>query len=459
MPSTGDEFFLLVGGASSESTTSRITTEGHRYRRKLLDSRAENWRVITELIRDPQLKAVIMVLNRNDYERFLLDDYLTAGNEMLDALQNVPHVIFVHEQVFFAEHERSRESSQNTVDAPLTSTEPVRWYDIMTPEEFFGEVSDETRSAINSSLTSRQLNVLPYRTNAERSIMAGKFLADLDRHMLFRVYIPAGRLYAEEASTLIGLFRDWLNQTGRDSIRQDGYTTPSGHVYEFFGEKPQQAAELSRQFSDFSDFLDSCSSAPETAADGLVAAGVEPMIADQMVAKYAKAGRRLQLDLRQTREQRLLSLRHQMESELLCDDLATERVGSWLSQVVPDAASARVAVLGSPAFGLSPEPATQITVNQQFISSVQGNVIQNLQGTAHLGTEAREILALIHDYGNAQQASLESSLHELEDPEARKPDRLVARQKLRGFLSSLGNQLTTATMSTLQKYLEHRIGL
>ncbi|KWX19662.1 hypothetical protein AFM11_34565 [Mycolicibacterium wolinskyi] len=174
----------------------------------------------------------------------------------------------------------------------------LHWYDEMSSDDFFGEISDDVRTAVNTMLNRRQINVLPYRTNAERSIMAGKFIEDLDRHMLFRVYIPAGRLYAEEASTLLGLFRDWLNQTGRDAIRQDGYTTPAGHVYEFFGEKSQQAWELSRQFSDFSDFLESCHSAPEAALDGLLSAGVEPVVADQMVAKYAKAGRRLQLDLR-----------------------------------------------------------------------------------------------------------------------------------------------------------------
>ncbi|KWX19663.1 hypothetical protein AFM11_34570 [Mycolicibacterium wolinskyi] len=98
-------------------------------------------------------------------------------------------------------------------------------------------------------------------------------------------------------------------------------------------------------------------------------------------------------------------------------------------------------------------------MNQQFISSVQGSVIQNLHGTAHFGPEAREILSIIHELGGAQAASLESSLHELEDPDARKPDRLVARQKIRSFLSSVGNQLTNASITTLQRYLEQRIGL
>lgn len=458
MPLPDEEFFLLIGGANSESTTSRITTEGLHYRRKLLYSRPENWRAIIELLENAQLKAVITVLTGNDYERFLREGYENVGSDLLDALSKVPHVVFIHEKVFFAENERSDEPVKESPATP-NSGMIFHWYDEMSSDEFFGEISDDVRTAVNTMLNSRRMNVLPYRTNAERSIMAGKFIEDLDRHMLFRVYIPAGRLYAEEASTLLGLFRDWLNQTGRDAIRQDGYTTPAGHVYEFFGEKSQQAGELSRQFSDFSDFLESCHSAPEAALDGLLLAGVEPVVADQMVAKYAKAGRRLQLDLRQTREQRLLSLRHQLESELLGDDGEVAGAADWLARIVPDSRNSPAALLGASALNIGAVAPPHITVNQQFFSSVQGSVIQNLHGTAHFGPEAQEILSIIHDFGGAEAASLESSLHELEDPEARKPDRLVARQKVRSFLSSVGNQLTSATISTLQRYLEQRIGL
>jgi hypothetical protein len=347
MTSPNEEFFLIIGGANSESTTSRITAEGLHYQRKLLNSRPENWQTIVELLADPRLKAVIMVLTGNDYDRMLRKGYLTIGEEMLDSLLKVPHVVFVHEQVFFTEHERSNSADQPHYEPPTNSSTTLNWYDDMTPDEFFGEVPEEIRSTVNGMLSTRQVNVLPYRTNAERSIMAGRFIEDLDRHMLFRVYIPSGRLYAEEASVLLGLFRDWLNQTGRDSIRQDGYATPSGQVYEFFGEKPQQAAELSRQFQDFSDFLDSCGSAPDDARDGLVSAGVEPIVAEQMVARYAKAGRRLQLDLRQTREQRLLSLRHQLEAELLGDDTeALAPIVDWLNRLVPDIGGSLLAALG-----------------------------------------------------------------------------------------------------------------
>lgn len=459
MTSTDEEFFLIVGGANSESTTSRITAEGLQYRRKLLYSGPENWRKIIDLLGNSQLKAVIVVVTGNDYMRLVRDEYATVAEQMLDALAKVPHALFVHEYVFFAEDHRAN-PTRRSYEPAATSGVSFNWYDDMTPEEFFGVLPDDVRSAVNEMLTSRQLNVLPYQTNAERSVMAGRFLEDLDRHMLFRIYIPAGRLYAEEASTLLGLFRDWLNQTGRDSIRQDGYSTPSGQVYEFFGEKSQQAGELSRQFQDFSDFLDSCHATPDKAAEGLISAGVAPMAANQMVARYAKAGRRLQLDLRQTREHRLLSLRHQIESEFLGDDPEVpEQAAEWLNQLIPNSAGLPTALLGPSTITPETVASAHVTVNQQFFGSVQGSVFQNIQGTVHLGEEARKLLALIQKYGDLQAGPLQSSVHELEDQDARKPDRIVARQKLRSFLSSLGGKVTDASIATLQKYLEHRIGL
>ncbi|AYJ50536.1 hypothetical protein D8W71_22185 [Rhodococcus sp. P1Y] len=459
MPPT-DKFFLIIGGANSESTTSRITAEGLHYRRKLLHSKPKNWQAIIDILGESRLRAVIVVLTGNDYNRLLDDEYALVADKMLDALAKVPHTIFIHEQVFLQKEQRGTGPTRPEYEPPVNANAGFNWYDDMTPDQFFGEVPDELRDNVNEMLATHQLNVLPYRTNAERSVMAGRFLEDLDRNLFFRIYIPAGRLYAEEASTLLGLFRDWLNQTGRDSIRQDGYSTPSGQVYEFFGEQTQPQGELGRHFQDFSDFLDSCQSAPEEALDGLIAAGVESRAADMMVTRYAKAGRRLHLDLRQTREQRILSLRHQMEEELLTDNsTATAQSIEWLNQVVPDASPAFSALRDLTRLTRQPDSSVQITVNQQFIGTVSGNVLQNLQGTANLGMDAQELLALIRDHGAAQTASLESSLHELEDEQARNSDRVVARQKLRGFLSSIGRSVSAASIATLQKYLENRLGL
>ncbi|MEV0299241.1 hypothetical protein [Nocardia sp. NPDC050710] len=473
MSTSSDEFFLLIG-ANFESTTSRLSANGVRYRTKLLESGPDNWRTIVGFLRDPGIKGAIAVFTGYDYCRFESSNFESVGRDLLDALKDVPHVIFVHEAVFFFEHERTpspldeirreerrqEQQRQEELIEELRRSDPSFDLEFPNPHELFGVVPDEVRARVNEALAFRALNVLPYRTNAERSTMAAQFLDDLDRHLVFRVYIPAGRLYADEASTLIGLFRNWLNQTGRDAVRQDGYSTPAGHVYEFFSENSHGGRDLTLQFQDFSDFLEACSVSPEQAARDLEISGIDRHSADQMVTRYAKAARRLHLDLRHAREQRVLSLRQQFESELIDSQASGLELQRFIDNLVPSENVATM-VMGSQSGWNPTPPASQInvTVNQQVIRNMTGNVVQNLQGTVNLGPDAQQLLELIGTFGGTQASELESAVHEVEDDAARVPDRIVARQKLRRFLSMIGPNISTAAVSTLQKYLESRLGL
>ena len=169
----------------------------------------------------------------------------------------------------------------------------------MTREDFFGEIPNELRQRVNTMLRERGLDVLPYRTNVERS---SSFLEDHERNMLFRLYVPSGRLYAQEAETLLGLFREWLGQMGRKGVRQEGYSTSAGQVFEFFSADEKLRAGLTRDFEDFSSFLDRCIESPEVAERLLTAHGLERDAAKRMVSRFATQARRLSLDLRQRRK-------------------------------------------------------------------------------------------------------------------------------------------------------------
>ncbi|RKN55319.1 hypothetical protein D7193_11550 [Micromonospora costi] len=85
--------------------------------------------------------------------------------------------------------------------------------------------------------------------------------------------------------------------------------------------------------------------------------------------------------------------------------------------------------------------------------------MQHFQGTSKFGTEAKEILALIEAHAGSRTEELVSSLHELEDDDARAEDRLTAKQRLKNFLYYVGGQAGNLGTSLLQKYLELRLGL
>ena len=76
--------------------------------------------------------------------------------------------------------------------------------------------------------------------------------------LLFRVYIPSERLYAAEADRLLSLFRDWLITTRGRGIRQAGYSTASGKMYEFFADSSVIPSDVQREFDSFSSFLTLC---------------------------------------------------------------------------------------------------------------------------------------------------------------------------------------------------------
>jgi hypothetical protein len=99
----------------------------------------------------------------------------------------------------------------------------------------------------------------------------------------------------------------------------------------------------------------------------------------------------------------------------------------------------------------------RIVVHQQFINTVHGIVAHEMSGTANMNPDAAEILSLISEFGGNDKALLESSVHELEDDDARHSDRLAARQRLKGFLVKAGDKIGNVGFAVLQKYLENKV--
>lgn len=311
------EFFLFLGNSDSESATTRVRAGGGFYQIKRLNSGPDNWQKIVELVSSPSNQGTVATLTGNDYALMVSSSHAAVAEQLLDALADRPHVIFVHSAVYLTPEQRAQTRFDAEPEERLHVDVHRRFDDEdyfgMPRDEFFGEVPQEVREQVNMMMAERGLNVLPYQSNVERSILATAFLDDHERNLLFRVYVPSGRLFAAEADTLVRLFQDWLNTTGQGDIRLDGYRTHAGQVFEFFSGTPQPVGGLSRQFQKFSDFLDRCVDAPDAAASDLAGSGIDPLGADLVVARFATAAKRLRLDLEQRREERLLVLKHSFE--------------------------------------------------------------------------------------------------------------------------------------------------
>lgn len=482
MASEPQDFFLFLGSADSESATTRLRASGGRYHKKLLNSRPENWRQIIGMVTSPHNQGTLVTLTGYDYMSMCRDEYEAVTRDLLDALVGCAHVIFVHEAVFLTDEQRDASDSEHVERANLVNVTP-RFTDEdrfgMPKEEFFGDIPDSIRQKVNTTLRDRELNVIPYRTNVERSIIASGFVEDHERHLLFRIYVPSGRLYAQEAETLLGLFRDWLGQTGHSAIRQEGYSTNAGQVFEFFSAEGEPVGGMTRYFRDFSDFLDTCVSSPEAAISRLTVTGVNESVATRIVTRFATQARRLSLDLKQRREERVLGFKHQFENVLLeVEGLQGDVLESVIDELLPlpttlgivlgpDATvhrggrvfAADSVEAGASGDGGQPPSLTVNNFHQQFINEVAGSVVQNVQGTANLGPEARQLMDQILQFGGNDRDQLQTAVHELEDDGARGTDRLAARGRLKRFLADLGNRGLGIGLEVLQKYVEHKVGV
>lgn len=417
------------------------------------------------MITSPHCRGALVVLRRNDYEAMCRPEYEEAARALLDALADRSHVVLVHEAVFLTDEQRAAndvpadEHAREHVVPFGLSDEDRALFESMREEweDPFRAISDATRERVNAMLRDRQLNVFPYRTNVERSIIASGFLEDNERHLLFRFYVPSGRLYAQEAEALLGLFREWLGQTGHSSVRQEGYSTAAGQVFEFFSGDGQPKGGLSRYFEDFSSFLGDCVAMPAAAIAQLIANGVTEDAATIIVSRYATRARRLSLDLKQRREERMLSLKHELENIVLeVDGLKSRNLEAVLDEMLPPPAA--IGVIEGPKMNPSPS-LTVNNFNPQFFNEVSGSVVQNIAGTVNLGAEAKQLLELAATFGGHERTQLETAVHELEDGGARGAERVAARGRLKRFLADLGNRGLGVGLDVLQKYVEHKIGI
>ena len=448
-----EQFFLLMGPTwKDEAVTDKLRASGITYEWKRFNSSPQNWESILALVQQPALIGAVAKLGPDVYNLIATSDYTEIAWHLFRAIGSVANAIFIHEDLL-----------KDYSGPPFNEDDAEKYWRVEELRRHFFSRSDRnTREVVNELFKICQINIVPYRTNAELSVLATAFIDDHEKNLLFRVYVPSGRLFAAEADKLLSLFQDWLNRVGRHNVRQGGYRTPAGEVYEFFGDSALAGDELSREFDDFSDFLNLCIEDAMAAGVLLSQAGIDRTSASDMVMRYGKEVRRLHLDLRQQRESRMLAIRHALESELVeaGNESFVPYIDDLIDNIVPgtrDINAMRLLTLAPPV--PSSLAAASVTINQQVINTVSGAVIQNIQGTVNLGPEAKELLRLAGQFGGQNAAALESAVHELEDQNARVSDRIGARSHLRAFLIQLGGKIEDTALAVLQNYVQSKIGL
>lgn len=465
--------YLGVGTVLSESVTSKIRTAGSTYISKSLSSTPANWMRIAHLLEQPGLTGALVKLTARDFVRIARAEYASAADALFTRLATKPYLLLVHEEVVAPRDlevtagqkiERDSMWEGESEWGEATDWDGLEWNDLAA-REYFGTLPREVREKVERRLSSHGITVTTYKRNAEASVFATAFVDDTHNNLLFRIYVPAGRLYEDEFSRVLELFHDWLGSVKRQTVRQSGYRTPSGRVVEFFGEPGMSSESVSdelREFARFLNIVEDTASAEVMLHD----LGVAPERASELVQRYSRAARRVVVDTKHTRERLILGIRQQLETELVDElpDLSSAELGDLVGRLVPTSpfqaspsTTSLAGLLGANESTSSSTGASPV-INLQIIERVEGIVAQNVNGPITVGTPAADLIELIRQFGGDSVDELETSARELADTGAPPAARLRARERLKNFLTRNGARVEQSLYSSAWKWVVDSLG-
>lgn len=433
---------LLLGWVDHEGILSSLKATGRQYKKKLLDSYPANWATIEMVFKEFEVSAVLGKFSGRVLSLLAHPDYAAVRDDLFKQIGAVPNQIFIYEDLLQGEQ-------SDSFRAELDPYPP-----------------QEERDAAISFLRGHGIEVTPYRTKAEVTVIAEAFLDELDRNLIFRLYVPSGRLWSAEADKFLQLFQDYVAKVDRLAVRLDQKRTDFGVIYEFHGEAPPGEADLSTEFQEFSKLMDLCATDTEAASEILKSKNLNAREVTSILERYSKEVRRLQLDIKHGAESKMVSIRHRLESELI--DLAPtarewEAMTSLVGTVVPTFGHS----LPTPSRALSVQsraassaPA-QITYNfrPQFVNTLNGVIAEEINGNQHFAPEHHQLLELIRLHGGTQAKQLETAVYEVADKGVEPVDRLRAKQRIKAFLVAAGKKTGDMAFSILQKYIEGQLGV
>lgn len=442
-------FYLGIGNVFSESVTSRLKTYDRSYVSKLLRSTPANWWTIAELLAKDDLAGALVKLTGNDYVTLLRPQYYEVREALLARLGDTPHLVLVHEAVAGLPPDTTDEDEDVDWDG-------ITWNDRVA-REHFGDMDSEVQVQVQDLLDLNNIEVTTYKTNAEAAVIAASFVDDLQDDLIFRLYVPAGRLFEDELSRILAMFHHWLGTVKGAQVRQGGYKTASGRVIEFFGDGFGSQDAVRQEFAEFERFLQLIND-PSAASAMLVGLGVDHQYAHELAARYARDARRVLLDARHERDRRMLSIRQQLEAELSEQDLplASDELARLVEALVPVSPLKISLGEGSVRPDSSREPS--ITINTQVVHRAEGIVAQHISGHVVYGTPLDELLTFVRSQATDDNLELEAAAKQVADPGAPTATRLKARQQLKTFLLRNATRLEAAAFSSIWHWLESQVG-
>ncbi|MBH0017345.1 hypothetical protein [Pseudoalteromonas sp. NGC95] len=457
-----EKIVLFLGHADREGVTAKLKAVGTRYKRKMLESTTDNWKTIISFFDQYEVTSVVVKMTNTAFGIFVAPHYGSLVNDLLTRVSKVPNLFLAHESLITGIDSYEQNQRDQKLDDFDPDLEPEYEYMDSFYDGLFTPPDSDTRTSVISLLENYGLTLIPYKKNVELSLLASSFIDQNESNLIFRIYIPAERMWANEAEKLLLLFREYLQKASHLDVRQEQYSTKQGVVHEFYSGDSIDPSILPKEFEEFSTFMDTCVSNPDSASALLVSKNMSSMEVIKIVERYSKEARRLHIDLKQEREMKSLTIKHRLESELgefVRTDEDWASINTLVDSAIPKFNGIDSALLIDRSSLIPVQNNLTVNIKPQIIESVNGVVAQEIIGDQHLGTDAKQLLELIEKFADKNKTELASAVHELVDVSSKKEDRLNAKQKLKGFLLTAGGKAGEVATGLLQTFIENQIGL
>lgn len=439
-----------------EGVTSNLRSSGRQFQAIRLAELA-SWRDIIKVFDNHDVTGVIAKFSVAVLIRLGETSQTRDVVELVERIAPLPHVVFMQHGIYTGEVMRRAEEDAARVldrDSSLRVQEVMIANTLITPSGI-----PKVRRGVEF-LKSSPLRVVVARNDAEITVAAEQFVREAEKGLLFRAYVPSGRIWETEFDRLLTLFKDFLVRVANADVRLEQNKTPYGVSYAFFGEgiTPQQVAA---EFEDFTSLLDVTVTDPQAAA-GILSEryAVAEREISSIITKYAKEARRLQLDIRHERQQKTLSIRQQFESELSdrVSGLTSHDISRIVDATLPQSLDLIATDNRSVAFNLFDNSRVSLHFTEQNIAKLDGIVAHAIHGNVDLTHDERQFMEAIASHGGGDRRELTTALYQLRDPGTTDAERVTAGQRLRTFLLNLGQDVKGIAVDLLQAYIEKKLG-
>ena len=458
---------LILGSMNNDTIHTAIKANKYEYVSKELVSGAKNWESICSILENDKQKNILILGKFTEYIIFLftLDEYKPISNKLLSLIKERKHIIFIYNNNFFKDFSCMKINEEPS-NIPFFDTngdfvhkeiftnlqtwllQNELWYEV---DEYIERLYDFINSLNNDSF-----NLSPYRKLIDINVAVQVFIESVDQGLLFQLYIPNKRIWSKELDKFIVLFRDFASTIIDDDVKLVQNRTDRGVTFSIYSVNSELNSEsIEELFNEFSRFLDLCIQKPDLAIQILESqTNLSKDSIQVLISKYSKEAKRLMIDLKQEREIKLLSIKHQLEVDI-------SEIEINISQLTENT----LPKLSNPSDLLNTRSNINnniiINNNPQFIHTVNGIVSREIYGNIDFNEIDHQLNDIIEKYAKdkAELAILKSSHNEIKDESLNKSTKTIAWQKLQKFLGKCAEKVGDVGIHFLKKYLEGQLDL